>query len=186
VFGCFQGHGFEPIWAGINMTVATGLVAEFSNIDLKDGDACRVQRRQACLMKLGIKREMRGRLGQHSELFGRRGKGILSSQQGQWHGYARTIMSSSGMDHMHGARLGCGQDGFWESQFTASKVERLPLAIGEGPLHHRCDSIADLLSFSYAFHYTGIPQNTQVVRHVRLRIAQFLYQVRDTLLFGQE
>ncbi len=90
------------------------------------------------------------------------------------------------MDHMECTRLGCGQDGFRKSQFTASKIEGFPFLVSQCPLDDWCNAIAYLLSFSKAFYDTGIPQNAKVVRHVRLWATQLPHEIRDAFLIRQQ
>ena len=65
--------------------MATGLVAEFADIDLEDGDSSGVEGMQAGLIELRLKGWIRDGPFQHFKLFGSRGEGIVSPQSGQRH-----------------------------------------------------------------------------------------------------
>ena len=67
----FQGHGLGTIRAGIHMAVATGLIAQFADVDLKDGDAGRLERKQIGLSEAKVKRWGNSRLIEEAKLFSR-------------------------------------------------------------------------------------------------------------------
>lgn len=83
-------HHLGSIGACIDMAMATSLIAEFPNINLENSYSCRVEWMQTSLIQANVKRGMIAGLFEYFELFRRGGKGIVSSQQRQWHGYART------------------------------------------------------------------------------------------------
>jgi hypothetical protein len=60
--------------------VPAGLIAEFADIDLKNGDPCRVKRKQTRLAKSRLERRTRPRFGETPELFGRGSERIIALQ----------------------------------------------------------------------------------------------------------
>ena len=67
------------------MTVPTGLIAELSDIDLKDCDPGSAKREQADVIELRLGRGVARCPPEHLQLLRWRGEGVLSSKQGQRH-----------------------------------------------------------------------------------------------------
>jgi hypothetical protein len=78
------------------------------------------------------------------------------------------------------------QNCFRKSQLATPEIQRPSLAVCQGPLHGRRDSIADLLSFTESLNQSGISKNAEVMGDVRLRTAQLPYELGDAFFFNEQ
>ena len=78
----FSGHAFGSVRPCIDVTVTTGLIAEFADIDLKDGDPGGAKRQQADVIELHLEGEAARCPPEHLQLLRWGGEGVMLSQQG--------------------------------------------------------------------------------------------------------
>jgi hypothetical protein len=83
-FGDLSGHDLAAVGTGIDVAVPAGLIAEFADVDLKDGDAGCAKRLEPCFGKAGLERAA-GRLVKDAKLFFAGREGILAAEQRQRH-----------------------------------------------------------------------------------------------------
>lgn len=76
----------------------------------------------------------------------------------------------------------CRQDRFRKSELATPEVQGLTLPVSQCPLDGRRDAITDLLALAESFDETGVTQNAEMMRNMRLRTAEFLHELGDTSL----
>src|SRR6476659_5601024 len=74
LFGGFQRHRFTTIGSGVDVAVTTGLVANFSEVNLKDLDLSRAKNGKSKLSQLVTKGRRSWDAAKHAKLFARRRK----------------------------------------------------------------------------------------------------------------
>jgi hypothetical protein len=74
--------------------VTAGLVAELAHVDLKDGDAGGMKRKEPGLAKPKVKGRRTGRAIKNFKLFGRRGQRAASAKQRQGHLTTASVWSA--------------------------------------------------------------------------------------------
>lgn len=97
----FPGHTLGPIGPRINVTVATGLIAELADIDLKDGDPGGTKRAQADVIELGYEGGTTRRPSENFQLFQGGSERVMLSDQGQCHTVSLLNGESGGSRSMH-------------------------------------------------------------------------------------
>jgi len=76
----FSGHAFASVRSRIDMTVPTGLIAEFADIDLKDRDPGGAKRKQTDLIEVRLEGGAARCSPENLQLLRRGGEGVMLSQ----------------------------------------------------------------------------------------------------------